>query len=276
MIRLAVRCPAPSSELVLAALLELSPAGVEQSDHGDTTEFAVYGAPGEVPDLGGEVAEIGGVRVQVSTEHLADDWAERWKTFHKPAVLAGRYRVRPPWLEPKAELEDIVIDPGRAFGTAAHPTTRLCAELLIDLAGREQPAGALLDLGTGSGVLAIIATRLGWGPVLGVDHETAALEAAAANAEANRVALELRRLDLRREEVPAAPVVLANLTADLLAIVAVAYARQAARPRRLLCSGLLSEQVAAIEAAFWDAGLVTETCREQSGWAALALRSVRG
>ena len=79
------------------------------------------------------------------------------------------------------------MDPGRAFGTGAHPTTRLCLELLLELEAAGEAAGPLTDLGTGSGVLAIAAAKLGWGPVTGYDHEPAAIEAARANADANGV-----------------------------------------------------------------------------------------
>ena len=111
--------------------------------------------------------------------------------------------MRPPWARPAAaEGIDIVIDPGQAFGTGAHPTTRLCLELLLELAGRRGP---LADLGCGSGVLAIAAAKLGFSPVGAVDHEVAAVEATRANARANGVTLDrVERVDLRTEPAPVA------------------------------------------------------------------------
>src|SRR6185503_14629571 len=102
--------------------------------------------------------------------------------FHKPLLIGGRLWLRPSWEEPRVGAIDLVVDPGRAFGTGAHPTTRLCLELLLELEAAGEASGPLVDLGTGSGVLAIAAAKLGWAPVRGYDHEAASIEAAAANA----------------------------------------------------------------------------------------------
>src|SRR5216117_2269054 len=141
MIRLAVRTPPERADVVLAALLELAPAGVEQVDGEGFVEFALYGAPGELPSLPEGEARVGGAPV-------ADDWAERWKRFHAPVLVGGRLWVRPPWEEPAVRpgVHEIVIDPGQAFGTGGHPTTRMCLELLLELEAR----GSLADLGCGS------------------------------------------------------------------------------------------------------------------------------
>ena len=201
MIRLAVRAPAEAAEQVLAALLELAPRGVEQVDGEGFVEYAVYGAPGELPALPEGEAEVAGVSVTVSGREIADDWGERWKRFHEPVVVGERVHVRTPWQEPRADLLEVVIDPGRAFGTGAHPTTRLCLELLLEI----HPAGALIDLGCGSGVLAIAAAKLGFAPVSAFDHDRLAVEATRGNARANGVALDrVERLDLRAERPPAA------------------------------------------------------------------------
>ena len=127
MIRLAVRTPPERAEAVLAALLELAPAGVEQVDGDGFVEFALYGAPGELPTLPHGEAEIGGARVAVTGEPVPDDWQERWKRFHAPVLVGGRLWVRPPWEEPAVRpgVHEVVIDPGQAFGTGAHPTTRM-------------------------------------------------------------------------------------------------------------------------------------------------------
>src|SRR3954449_1541353 len=187
MIRLAFRAPADQAELVLAALIEIAPTGVEQVDGEGVTEFAVYGAPGELPSFPEGEAEVGGVLVQVSGREVPDDWAERWKRFHRPVLIAGKIYVRPPWEEPAVRpgVTEIVIDPGQAFGTGTHPTTALCLELVLDL----KAAGSFADLGCGSGVLAIAAAKLGFGPVTAVDAERAAIEATRANALANGVAV---------------------------------------------------------------------------------------
>ena len=131
----------------MAALLELAPTGVEQVDGDGWVEYAVYGAPGELPALPEGEADVGGVLVRVTGEEVAEDWEERWKRFHAPVLVGGRVWVRPPWDEPavRPDAIDLVIDPGQAFGTGAHPTTRLCLELLLEL----EPAGSPADLGCG-------------------------------------------------------------------------------------------------------------------------------
>ncbi len=264
MIRLAVRVPRERAELALAELLELAPSGVEEVDLGDRVEYAVYGAPGELPALPDLEAAVGGGPADVVTREVADDWGERWRAFHRPLVLTGRLRVRPPWSPPGPEPVDIVIDPGQAFGTGAHATTRLCLELLL-----ERPArGPLLDLGCGSGVLAILAARRGFAPVLAVDHDPLAVDATRANAAANGVAVEARRVDLRREPVPAAPTVVANLLRPLL----LDYAGGLGRPPEcLIASGLLAGEADEVAAAFAPHGLVEGARRERGEWAALRL-----
>jgi ribosomal protein L11 methyltransferase len=265
LIRLAVRAPAAAAEEVLAALLELAPGGVEQVDLGSEVEYAVYGAPGELPALAEGEAEVGGVRVTVSGTEVADDWADRWRRFHEPVLVGERLWVRPPW-SPAANdpgVIDLCVDPGQAFGTGAHPTTRLSLELLLEL----DPGGSLADLGCGSGVLAIAAAKLGFGPVTAVDHERAAVEATRANAEANGVRLDrVERHDLRREPPPAADAVAANLTRPLLLAVA---ARMERHPRELVVSGLLNEEAEEVTAAFAPLRL-RDRCAE-AGWAALRL-----
>jgi len=205
-IRLAIRVARADAELALAELLALAPAGVEEVDHGETIEYAVYGAPGELPALPDLRAAAGAALVDITTTEVADDWAERWRDFHRPIEVAGRLRVRSPWHEAAAGLEEIVIDPGQAFGTGAHPTTRLCLELLQDL-----QRGSLVDLGCGSGVIAIAAVRLGFAPVIAVDADEAAIEATARNAAENSVDVDARLLDLASEEAPAADIAIANI-----------------------------------------------------------------
>jgi ribosomal protein L11 methyltransferase len=272
-IRLALRVRRADAELVLAELLELAPGGVEESSEGDVVEYAVYGAPGEVPELPDLQAAAGDALVEIHTEEIADDWPERWKAFHQPIDVAGRLYVRPPW-EPAPPAGDgridIVIDPGQAFGTGSHHTTRLCLELLLELDLGAAPAHGLLDLGCGSGVLAIAAAKLGFGPVSGLDHEPESVAATAANAAVNRVEVEVARSDLRRDPIPAAPVIVANLLRPLLLTVAERIERP---PGVLIASGLLRHEADEVAAAFAARGLREADRREAGDWAALLLRS---
>jgi ribosomal protein L11 methyltransferase len=266
LIRLGVRVRREQAELVLAELLELAPGGVEEREDGDVVEYAVYGAPGELPELPDLRAAAGGALVEVTTTEVPDDWDERWKAFHRP-VRVGGLLVRPPWEPPRDGLLDVVIDPAQAFGTGAHPTTRLCLELLLEL----EPSGALVDVGCGSGVLAIAAARLGWGPVLGVDHERASVQATLDNGAANGVAVQARRHDLLRDgPAPGAPTVLANLLRPLLLRVA-RDGFAGAPPDALVASGLLAHEGDEVAAAFARHGL-RETARRHGGeWVALLL-----
>jgi ribosomal protein L11 methyltransferase len=271
LIRLAIRVQRERAELVLAELLELAPGGVEEVELGpDLVEYAVYGAPGELPELPAWQAAAGGALVEVATEEIDDDWAERWREFHRPLVLGDRLCVRPPW-EPAGQAAlDVVIDPGQAFGTGAHATTHLCLELMLDtpVVGR-----SFVDLGCGSGVLAIVAAGLGFGPVLALDYDDAAVAAARTNAQVNGVELEVRRFDLRTEQVPDCDFVAANVLAGPLRTWA---ASQRRLPPELILSGLLEPEADSIVAAYAARGRLERERRISGDWAALRLTSASG
>jgi len=268
MIRLAVRVRREDAELALAELLELAPGGVEEVDLGELVEYAVYGAPGELPALPDLRAAAGAALVEVTTSEVADDWGERWKAFHTPLLVDGRLLVRPPWSPPPSDAQvlDVVVDPGQAFGTGAHATTRMCLELLLSL----EPGGAFADWGCGSGVLAIAAARLGFAPVTALDHDPASVEATRANAAANGVAVAVARLNLREAPAPWAPTAAANLMRPLLLRVAELLELP---PRRLILSGLLRAEADEVAVAFARHGLAERERRELGEWAALALGS---
>jgi ribosomal protein L11 methyltransferase len=291
LIRLAVRCLPELAEQVLAELTVLAPNGVEEEHGKDYVEYAIYGGEGELPELGElEVAAGDGLVELVATE-VPDDWADRWQDFHKPLLIGERLWLRPSWEQPRVGAIDVVVDPGRAFGTGAHPTTRLCLELLLGLEAAGEARGPLADLGTGSGVLAIAAAKLGWSPVRGYDHEETSIEAAEANAAANDVEVELERLNLREQLPQLAPTVVANMTAPVLKVVAeqlasdhggsgevsrslhaVAPGGLPRTPSTAICSGLLPSELEDIAVAFAPAGLAEAERRIDGDWAALLLR----
>jgi ribosomal protein L11 methyltransferase len=297
-IRLAVRVRRDQAELVLAELLELAPAGVEEVQLGaETVEYAVYGAPGELPRLPDLKAAVGAARVEISTSEIPDDWHERWKRFHKPVLVGpaaagpGERRplpalhVRPPWEGPHGGLDgevvEIVIDPGQAFGTGGHASTRLCLELLLELSASEQARGPMMDVGAGSGVLAIAAARLGFEPVLALDHERESVAAARHNALENGVEIDVRRFDLRSQAMPwtgaaeqpsSGPlVIVANLLRPLLMELA---GTMSSAPAHLIAGGLLAEEADEVTRAFGERLALRERERRQSGeWAAVWLQA---
>lgn len=278
MIRLAIRCRAEHADLALAQLVELAPTGIEELRDGEIVEYAVYGPPGEVPSLPALRAAVGDDLVEVTTSEVADDWQERWRDFHHALVVEpasgvrGRtFFLRPSWEDvaaPEGSVE-VVLDPGQAFGTGSHPTTRLCVAHLLDL----PPGGEFVDIGCGSGVLAIAAGKLGWSPLRAYDFDPLAVTATRANATANAVALEAFELDVRAEAggiPPLAPTVFANIMRPQLLDVA----RQLAPGHGvsdLVLSGLLDEEGDEIAAAFAVHGLEEISRISEGGWTALRL-----
>jgi ribosomal protein L11 methyltransferase len=150
-------------------LLHIFPEGVEELDGA----FAVYA---DEPPLGFDVVEV---------EDVAEGWEDAWRGFHH-GVRIGRLWVGPPWEKAPADAIAVVVDPGRAFGTGAHATTRLCLELLQDV----EPT-SLLDIGCGSGVLSLAAAKLGFAPVIATDIDEVALEVTRTNARANGVDVDV-------------------------------------------------------------------------------------
>jgi ribosomal protein L11 methyltransferase len=215
-------------EAELLLLLHIFPEGVEELDGA----FAVYA---EEPPVGFDVVE---------TDEVADGWEDGWRSFHH-GIQVGRFWVGPPW-------ESIVIDPGRAFGTGAHPTTRLTLELLQEL----EP-GSLLDIGCGSGVLSIAAAKLGFAPVIGIDVDEAAVEATLENARANGVEVRAQLADAFVDELPPTDVTLANVALDVV---------ERLLPRiaggTVITSGYLARDRPQVE------GWTFSARREVDGWAA--------
>jgi ribosomal protein L11 methyltransferase len=252
LVRLGIRVRADRAETALAALLPILRAGAEQREVDGAVEYAVYGRDAELPGRDEIGALVGDALVDVRREPVADGWEVRWHEHLRP-VRVRDLVVRPPWIE--GAPDDLVIDPGPFFGAGTHPTTRLCLELLLDA----EPGGPLCDWGAGTGVLAIAAARLGWGPVTAVELEPAALGVIRANAARNGVEVEAVAGDVRAGR-PWAPTVVANLPRPVLLDVAVARP-----PELLIVSGMLAGE------PFPAFGLRERRRIEADGWAAVVL-----
>lgn len=213
--RVAVSVPPAEVELAAARLLEAFPSGLEERELGDRVELAVY------TDEVGEAA-MRAAFPEVTTDVVADGWEDRWKEFHQPVHVGGLW-IGPPWIVPPPGEAAVVVDPGRAFGTGAHATTRACIELLAQL-----ERGSLLDAGCGSGVVAVAAVRLGFAPVRAVDLDPVAVEVARRTAHVNDVSIDVSCADVLLDALPAVDVVVANIdprvVETLLARVAAAVA----------------------------------------------------
>jgi ribosomal protein L11 methyltransferase len=225
-------------------MLELFPEGFEEIDGAGGIEIAAYtNAAGEERIWqafgGAAVAEVG------------NDWQDRWRQFHRPVRVGGLW-IGPPWERPDDDAVAVVIDPGRAFGTGGHATTRLCLALL-----EPEERGSVVDLGCGSGVLAIAAAKLGFAPVLALDFDPQAVEATERNARDNGVAIEVRLADLHEGALPSARLALANVAAEA----ATALAGRL-RAERAITSGYLVSDEPAIE------GYRIERRLQEGGWAA--------
>jgi ribosomal protein L11 methyltransferase len=190
--------PLARSEEARATMIELFPEGFEERERDAVLELSAYT---ERPDAVARLEPLG----RVSESPVAFGWEDAWRSFHKPVTI-GPLWIGPPWETADGGSIPIVIDPGQAFGTGAHATTRLCIELLLDL----EPAG-LVDLGCGSGVLAVAAAKLGFEPVLALDDDELAVEAARENAASNAVAVEVRRADVLVDALPRVDVAIANI-----------------------------------------------------------------
>jgi ribosomal protein L11 methyltransferase len=251
-IRLVLACARgdEAEEIARAAVLEAFAEGVEERrGDGGGLELAVYCAdrPPQLP------AGVGAW----SEEPVAEGWEDGWRAFHTGRTVGGRLWVGPPWETPPHVLPAVVIDPGRAFGTGSHATTLLCLELLLD-----QPPGALLDLGCGSGVLAIAAQRLGHGPVLACDDDPEAVAVARENAARNASEIQVWQCDALYDELPkAVDLWLANL--QLAPLEELAWRPDL--PPRLIVSGLLEGE------RFEPPGYRIAERRTREGWEGLLL-----
>jgi ribosomal protein L11 methyltransferase len=280
---LVLTAPADDLELLAARMFEHGALGVELQE---PEQQLMPGTP-PLPDGSGrciahfaqrepavETARDLG-RAEIPLEVAEQDWSIAWRKHHRPLRVGPRSWVQPPWDEaPAAQGEArVVIDPGMAFGTGSHPTTALCLERLDELLA-ESPGADVLDVGTGSGIIALLAVKLGAGRVCGTENDPVALDAARRGAEMNGIAPSRIRWALADPDLldgPPYDVVVANILLNTLIELAPAIARKVAPGGKLVLSGLLADQAGEAEAAYAALGLVPRARAERDGWVRVEL-----
>jgi ribosomal protein L11 methyltransferase len=225
-----------------------------------------------------ELARAGGTPVDPVTIRLRDaheeEWRDVWKLFFRATRVGRRFVVRPSWDPGEAPPGEHVIDldPGRAFGTGAHPSTRLVIRFVEELRDRRASLGRFLDLGCGSGILSIVAARL-WPEAhgLAVDLDPEAVACSGENFDRNAV----RSVERETGGLEAAPeryeLVMANIQADVLQLLAALMPAHLAPDGVLVLSGLLTTDVPAVTAAYQAAGLTVQQRYDEGEWASLLL-----
>lgn len=278
----------------LAALIAEDPRalGVETRDAStlgnrcEIPELTIYCTPAELEGLGAEAQRLAdelqlGLRL-TPTVRTDDDWRDAWKQFYAPILVASARTallVRPSWIDrrPDDPPLELVLDPGRAFGTGQHETTRLCLDALVGLADVGLSPARVLDLGCGSGILALAAARLfPAAAVLAVDNDPEAADTSAENAAMNQLE---DRLEIRATTVLELPadfaLILANIRPSVLVPIAGELARRLAPGGAVVLSGILGEEADAVLAAYTAAGLEPVRRRDLGDWCALELRAPR-
>ena len=216
--------------------------------------------------------------LQMETKGVADeDWSENWKQYYKPFRVGTRLVVKPSWEPFEAGENDLIIelDPGMAFGTGTHETTNMCMRLMEKF---WQDGMRVMDVGTGSGILAIAAAELGARDVLAIDIDPDAVKVAKENVRRNSVDARVRVVqgDLVKSEAMPCELAVANIVADAICMLAQPMTRHLVPGGLLICSGIIREREADVQAAVKAAGYAPVDRLEQGEWVALALRNEVG
>jgi ribosomal protein L11 methyltransferase len=207
-----------------------------------------------------------------------EDWAESWKRHFRPLAIGSSLLIRPSWCQrrPRAGQATVVLDPGLSFGTGQHPTTAFCLRQIVSQR-RPGKVQSFLDLGTGSGILAIAAAKLGYAPVEALDFDAEAVRIAEANARKNLVA---RRVKFRRQDVRRLPrrsgrrysLICANLLTDLLLAERDRILARLEPAGLLVLAGVLKTEFGRVQQAYEAAGLSLAASRAEREWRSGAFR----
>lgn len=260
-------------EAVGLALMEAGSGGVEEGAGCVSAWFKPEAKEAVESALG---AEFGGAVELMWTEVPKEDWWESWKAFFHPFRASKRLWVRPSWEEappPEEGMKTLVIDPGRAFGTGAHETTRLCLNLIDDELTRAR-AASMFDVGCGSGILTIGAKLLGVAKVTAVDIDPLAVSATIENIELNGVAegVIAARADVRAVGATY-PLVVCNILYQIIMGIAPELRRKVEPGGVLILSGFLVPELDSVERMFANLGMKIERREELGPWGALVLRA---
>ncbi len=251
------------TDRALATLAELGTTGIEELEDGDVVRWLVF-FPESAQDLESSLARLGRCAPYVSPEV---DWVARFRENFR-GFDAGGFRIEPEWNRDSIAPgpRTLIVDPGQAFGTGTHESTRLCLAAL-EAAAQQRPLGSLLDLGTGSGILAIAAERLGAHPVLGIDNDSDAVLSGKRHARLNSALIHVVVGDLARPLRARFDTVIANLMAPLLVERGVEIIEACATGGRIILSGLLRDDLPVIRSHFGTRSIETI----DGEWAAVAL-----
>ncbi len=282
-VRLTVACPPEAAEAISASLLGISPNGVIVDDKGEQTRVTGYMGPYLSPEATADAARrmrmlatvpeglLGGT-AQIEAEVVPEeDWLAVFRAYHKP-VRIGRIVIKPtwePWPSPKlaSRSDDLVIeiDPGLAFGTGQHATTRICVQGLQE---RMRPGDHVLDFGCGSGILSIIAAKLGAHEALGIDCDPAAIRVATENVLRNETegVVTLRELDSLSELQPPWDLVVANINPVIVACEAAHVRELLAVGGTYICTGIPIEGEGLVLDALREAGFQQIVPRPSEEW----------
>ena len=278
---------AETAEVITNRLWELGAVGVVEESAPGVAALRAFFPPGTQPtpltadlrDYLDDLAalEVPGAPVAIAVAPLPDEpWADAWRAHFRPVPVGRRLLVCPPWEAPPPLEGDrvvVLIEPGRAFGTGGHGSTRSCL-VLLERALDTARVGHVLDAGCGSGILAIAAARLGVARVDAIDVDPDAVAATADNVRRNDVTERVRGTlaSIDTWPGPAAPLVLANLLAAAHVTLAPTLARLVSPEGSLIAGGLLTAEVPAVAGAFAAAGCWLVEIAEHEGWASLLLR----
>ena len=285
-IEVIILAPAPQAEAAADFLFTLTGLGVEVDDFSDPPgPVQVKGFLPAGGDLAAqkamltryarELGQLAGEEVVLSFQDLpGEDWSQNWKKHFKPRAVTRGLMVAPPWekTQPGPEQQVVIIDPGQAFGTGQHESTTLCLARLERLAQRDLLPPRLLDVGCGTGILALAFLLFGGASALAIDLDPEAVSASRHNAELNGLQERLQVSDTPLERIEERfPLIVANLTAKDLQELAPHLAARLAPGGEMIVSGLLVMQIAAVRAALEAQGLALLEQDSLAGWASLVM-----